>query len=177
MAIPFFSRAARASVVGTLFLSLGFAPALGHMAPLAAAGAHHAIGRSQFNRFGFRGFNRFGFNRFDFDRSGANRFGFGRFGFDRFGVNRFGRNGWNGNQLGFGGWGYWDYPPSAPTEPAAPIIVGGGGPPAVINVYPSAAVGPSAAAGASEALGGCVIHQLQYDGAGNYVGERQSTNC
>ncbi len=179
MAIPLFSGAARALAAGTLCLSLGLAPALAHMAPpLAAPRAHAAIGPGHFAPFAFRGFHRFGAERFGFDRFGVNRFGFDRFGFDRFGVNRFGfdrfgRNAgvWNWNQLGLGGWGYWDGPVSAPAAPSAPIIVGGGGPPVAINVYPGAVAGPG------DAVGGCVIHQLQYDRAGNYVGERQIPNC
>ncbi len=188
MAIPLFSGAVRALAAGTLCLSLGLAPALAHMAPpLAAPRAHAAIGPGHFAPFAFRGFHRFGaerfgfdrfgvnvlFDRFGFDRFGVNRFGFDRFGVNRFGFHRFGRNAgvWNWNQLGLGGWGYWDGPVSAPAAPSAPIIVGGGGPPVAINVYPGAVAGPG------DAVGGCVIHQLQYDRAGNYVGERQIPNC
>ena len=179
MAIPFVSRAARAFLAGTLALSLGLAPAFAHTAPPpAAAGVHQARGFGHFPRSGFRGFNRFGFNRgfnrFDFDRSGVNRFGLERFGFNRFGFNRFGRHGWNGNawnqnQLGFGGWGYSDNSPS--TSAAQAIVLGGAAPPAVINVYPSAAPDPDGY------QGGCVIHQLRYDRAGTYIGERQFSNC
>ncbi len=179
MAIPLVSRAGRAFIAGTLALSLGLAPGFAHVAPpLAAAGVHQARGFGHFPRSGFRGFNRFGFdrgfNRSDFDRFGVNRFGFDRFGFNRFGFNRFGRHGWEGNagnwnQLGFGGWGYSDYSPSAPAAPA--IVLGGGALPAVINIYPGAAPDPV------DYQGGCVIHQLRYDRDGNYIGERQSSNC
>jgi hypothetical protein len=169
MAIPLVSGAARAFLAGTLALSLGLAPAFAHMSPpLAAAGAHQPRGFGHFPRSGFRGFNRFGFNR-GFDR------GFNRFGFNRFGFNRFGRHGWEGNagnwnQLGFGGWGYSDYSPSGPAAAPA-IVLGGGAPPAVINIFPGAAPDPD------DYQGGCVIHKLRYDGAGNYIGERQFSNC
>ena len=157
MAIPFVSGAARAFLAGTLALSLGLAPAFAHMAPPPAfAGVHQARGFGHFPRSGFRGFNRFGFdrgfNRSGFDRFGINRFGFDRFGFNRFGVSRFGRHGWegndeNGNQLGFGGWGYSDYSPSGPAAPA--IVLGGAAPLAVINIYSGAALDPGDSQGAA----------------------------
>ncbi len=38
---------------------------------------------------------------------------------------------------------------------------------------------PGAPAGAADPSpeGGCVIHKLKYDGAGNYVGERLTAGC
>jgi len=174
------TRAARACFTGALVLSLAFTPTVAHMAtPPARTG----IGAGHFAAHGFRGFtrigaDRFGFNRFRFDRFDNHRFDFDRFGFDRFGYNRFGRN---ANALDFGllgldGWGYWGYPPSYPTAPAAPIIIGAGGPPVSINVY----AGGGSGAGDPAAAGGgtCpVLHLLNYDKAGRYVGERQVPAC
>src|SRR5207244_4112624 len=97
------TRAARASAAGTLFFSLGLAPALAHMAafPMAGHAARPTIGAGHFPPFGFRGFDRFASHRFGFDHFGFNRFGpnrFDRFGpnrFDRFGFDRFNRFGFN----------------------------------------------------------------------------------
>jgi hypothetical protein len=146
------TRAARACAAGALVLSLALTPAI--------AAAH---GFGHFAPRGLRGFDRFGVNHFR-----SNRFGF----------HRFGRN---GNALDFGllgldGWGYWDYPSSYPTAPAARIIIGAGGPPVAINVY----AGGGADAGDPPAPGGgaCpVLHQLHYDKDGHYVGERQIPGC
>jgi hypothetical protein len=81
----------------------------------------------------------------------------------RFGLNRFG-----GNQLFVGGWGFggWDgYPASEPSAvSAAPLI---------INVGADPTAGDAGSAGS----GGCVIHKLNYDSNGKYVGERQIPLC
>ena len=53
-----------------------------------------------------------------------------------------------------------------------PIIVGGGAP-VIINVGVDPA--PGDAGGAYS--GGCVIHKLNYDSNGKYVGERQIPQC
>jgi hypothetical protein len=156
-------RAARACPAGTLLLSLALPPAIAHM-PASRTG----IGPGHVAPLGFRSFNRIGVNRFRYNRFGFDRFDNHRFGFNRFGGNV---NAFDSGLLGLDGWGYWGYPPSSPTAPAAPIIVGAGGPPVVINAYSGVAADPG------EHGGGCVIHQLQYDSAGSYVGERQIPGC
>ena len=111
------------------------------------------------------GFNRFGPNRFD--RFGSNRFSFNRF--NRFGFNRFGGNSNCSSAAGVGAAG------AASPIPAAsePIIVGDGAP-VIINI----GVDPGAGdAGAAYRSGGCVIHKLNYDSNGKYVGERQIPHC
>ena len=127
------------------------------------------LGAVIFTHFAPGGFNRrfeagrFGFNRFGpnrFDRFGSNRFN--RFGFNRFGANQLFVGGW-----GWGGWG--GYPAPAASEP---IIVGDSAP-VIINIGVDPAQGD--AAGASS--GGCVIHKLNYDSNGKYVGERQIPQC
>jgi hypothetical protein len=81
----------------------------------------------------------------------------------RFGLNRFA-----GNQLFLGGWGLggWDgYPASEP------IVVGAA--PFIINV----GADPTAGDARGAFTGGCVIHKLNYDSNGKYVGERQIPLC
>jgi hypothetical protein len=121
-----------------------------------------AFGGGHFSHFAPSRFNRrFEAGRFGFNRFGPNRFD--RFGFDRF--NRFGDNQLFVGDWGWGGWGGY----SAPTG-AQPIIVGDSAP-VIINI----GVEPAAAAAASS--GGCVIHKLNYDSNGKYVGERQIPQC
>jgi hypothetical protein len=160
MRIPLSLRAARGCALATLIFSLGVEPSFARMGGAAgAAVARPAFGGGHFSHFAPRGFNR----RFDFDRFGANRFG--RFGFDRF--HRFG-----GDQLfvGGGGWGGWGgFSASGAPEP---IIVGGGAP-VIINV--GVDPGPGDVGGAYS--GGCVIHKLNYDSNGKYVGEREIPQC
>jgi hypothetical protein len=169
MRIPLCLRAARSCALATLIFSLGLGASFARMG--GALSAHPAFGGGHFSHFAPGGFNRrvgsdrFGFHRFgpnQFDRFSANRFG--RFGFDRF--NRFG-----GNQLLIGGgWGGWGgFPASGASEP---VIVGGGAP-VIINV--GADSGPGDAGGAYS--GGCVVHKLNYDSNGKYVGERQISQC
>ena len=100
----------------------------------------------------------FGPNRFD--RFGSNRFN--RFGFNRFGGNQLFVGGW-----GWGGWG--GFPAAAASEP---IIVGDSAP-VIINIGVDPAAGDAAAAYSR----GCVIHKLNYDSNGKYVGERQIPLC
>jgi hypothetical protein len=146
--------------------------------PFFGPPAHAALGRGHFALRGFRDFSRFGANRMGPDRFGFNRFSNDHFGFNRFGFNRFGFNrfGFNANALSFGllgldGFGSWGYPQPFPATPAAPIVVDAGGPSVAINVYTGGGAGDPAAAGA------CVIHRLEYDKAGHYVGERQIPEC
>ncbi len=163
-------RAARASVAGTLFLSVGLAPALAHMAgfPHAGPSGRPGMGYGRGHAFAAPGLNRNGMRR------GPNR-----------GVvdgrGRFVRNGPHGrgsrfNQAltysccGWGGWSGWSGPGSTPTAPDAPVVVGGG-PAFVFNLPSSANVGDGGYGG------GCVIHKLQFDSAGKYIGERQYSEC
>jgi hypothetical protein len=131
--------------------------------------ARPSPGFGHFSHFASRGFNR----RFDFNRFGFNRFGPNRF--DRFGFNRFNRFGFNrfGNQLFVGGWGGWGGWGGAPvsTAPSEPIVVGDGAP-VIINI----GVDPPTGQARAE-YGGCVTHKLIYDGAGKFVGERQTSQC
>ncbi len=185
MRIPLLLRAARVCAAATLIFSLSLAPSYARMGGSGASFARPALGGGHFSRLAPRGFNRgvdfnrFGFNRFGpnrFDHFGFNRFGLNRanrFGFNRF--NRFGSNRFDRNQLliggGWGGWG-WDGGGgvAASTGASEPIIVGDGAP-VIINV----GVGPGDGGGAYGE--GCVIHKLNYDNNGKYVGERQIPQC
>ena len=88
---------------------------------------------------------------------------------------RFGRNGrfWNGG--GFYGSGFW-YGPYGFADTA-----GGGGAGSLIIVVGAPSFNDLPAApneGADPGpQGGCVIHRLNYDSAGKYVGERQTAGC
>jgi hypothetical protein len=172
MRIPLVLRAARGWAAATLIFSLSLAPSYARMGGSGASFARPALGGGHFSRLAPRGFNRgVDFNRFGFNRFGPNRFN--RFGFNRF--NRFGSNRFDGNQLliggGWGGWG-WDGGGGVPASTGAsePIIVGDGAP-VIINV----GVGPGDGGGAYGE--GCVIHKLNYDSNGKYVGERQIPQC
>ena len=183
MRIPLPLRAARVCAAATLIFSLSLAPSYARMGGSGASFARPALGGGHFSRLAPRGFNRgVDFNRFGFNRFGPNRFDhfeFNRFGpnrFNRFGFNRFNRFGssrFDGNQLfvggwGWGGWGGWGgY--SAPSS--LPIIVDSA--PVVINI----GVDPTQSEAAGGLSGGCVIHKLNYDSNGKYVGERQIPLC
>ena len=187
MRIPLPLRAARVCAAATLIFSLSLPPSYARMGGSGASFARPALGGGHFSRLAPRGFNRgvdfnrFGFNRFGpnrFDHFEFNRFGpnrFNRFGFNRF--NRFGSNRFDGNQLliggGWGGWG-WDGWGGAPgsTGASEPIIVGDGAP-VIINV----GVDPGLGDGGGAYSGGCVVHKLNYDSNGKYVGERQIPLC
>jgi hypothetical protein len=184
MRIPFSLRAPRGCVFATLIFSLGLTPSFARMGGSGGApSARPAFGGGHFSHFAPRGFNRgFEASRFGFDRFGSNRFDhfgfsrfgpnrFGRFGFNRF--NRFGLNRFDGNQLVVGGgWGGWGWGAPASTGASAPIIVGGGAP-VIINVGADPALDDAGAAYG----GGCVVHKLNYDNNGKYVGERQIPRC
>jgi hypothetical protein len=152
-------RGARAYALATLVFSLGLSPSYARM---GGSVGRPAFGGGHFTHSAPGGFNR----RFEAGRFGFNRFGPNRF--DRFGFNRFNRFG--ANQLFVGGWGGWGGN-SAPA-PSQPLIVGDSAP-VIINI--SLDPGQGAAPGASS--GGCVIHKLNYDGNGKYVGERQIPQC
>jgi hypothetical protein len=161
MRFPLSFRVARACALATLIVSLGLTPSWARMGggPGPAARPGSGFGHSQ--HFAPHGFNqRFEAGRFGFNHFGPNRFD--RFGFDRF--NRF-----RGSQLLVGGgWGYGGYSAFAAPAPflagdAAPVIIN-------IGVDP----GPGEAGALS---GGCVIHKLNYDNTGRYVGERLIPHC
>jgi hypothetical protein len=167
MRISLATRASRASLAATLVLSLSLSPSF---ARTGGSFARPAFGMAHFSHFAPHGFNRrFDSGRFSFNRFGPRRFdsfGFNRFNrFNRFGFNRF------GNQLFVGGWGGWGgY--SAPAAAFEPIIVGDGAP-VIINI----GVEPTASDAGRAYAGGCVIHKLNYDANGRYVGERQIPLC
>lgn len=155
----------RASVAGTILFSFSLTPVLAHMGGGGFAGAARPGGAFFHGRaFGFHGFGHSAMNHRFF-----------------FGHNRFVRNGFKGKFLfnqglllggccGFG-WGPWSGP--SPTG-AEPVIVSAGGPPVVINLSPPGAASGDVAGGYE---GACVVHQLQFDSAGKYVGERQYPQC
>ena len=159
------TRAARASFAATLILSLSLGPSFARTGGSAGVSfGRPAFGMAHFSHFAPHGFNR----RFDAGRFSFNRFGQKRL--DRFGFNRFDRF---GNQLFVGGWGWGDWSGySAPAAESEPIVVGDGAP-VIINIGTNPA--PSDAGGAY--AGGCVIHKLNYDANGKYVGERQIPLC
>jgi hypothetical protein len=160
-------RGARATALATLVFFLGLSFSLGLSPSYARMGG--AMGRPAFGGGHFSHFAPGGFNR----RSEAGRFGFNRFAlnrFDRFGADRFNRFG--GNPLFGGGWG-WDgwggFPGSAASEP---IIVGASAP-VIINI----GVDPGAGDAGAAYSRGCVVHKLNCDSNGKYVGERQIPLC
>jgi hypothetical protein len=73
--------------------------------------------------------------------------------------------------LGRWGWDGWGGA-SGSTGASEPIIVGDGAP-VIINV----GVDPGLGDGGGAYTGGCVIHKLNYDSNGKYVGERQIPQC
>ena len=111
------------------------------------------------------------------NRNGPNRFIVD--GRGRFVRNGFRGKGSNFNQgLAFGccGWGGWAGSVAAPAASNAPIVVGGG-PSLVINLPLSAYAGDGGAGGDGGNRGGCVVHRLQFDSAGKYTGDQQSSEC
>jgi hypothetical protein len=146
-------RAARTCVAASLFVSLGLAPAFCH--PMFAP-SHPA------------------------SKFGVGRLG-GRSGFDRpfrgSRENRWARagNGWRRNVSAWNGAAYGGFAPwgggflGAPqVASAAPVVIG----------VPAPVPVPAMAPADDRALeGGCVIHMLKYDRAGNYIGEKQYSNC
>jgi hypothetical protein len=172
MRIPLSLRVARACAIATFILSLGLAPSFAHMGAGPGPVARPGPGFGHSPHFAPHGFNRrFEAGRFGFDRFGPNRFD--RSGFNR--LNRFGPNRFGGNQF-FGGWGGsgWDGWGGVPasTEASEPILAGDGAP-VIINI----GVDPGQGDAGGALSGGCVIHKLNYDNAGKYVGERQIPQC
>jgi hypothetical protein len=158
MRISSVMRGARAAAMATLVFSLSLSPSYARMGgPAGGSFARSSFGHS--SHFAPGGLNR----RFEAGRFGFNRFGsdrFNRFGFDRF--SRFG-----GNQVFVGGWGGYSAPGGS-----QPIIVGDSAP-MIINI----GVDPGPGDAGSGYSGGCVIHKLNYDNTGKYVGERQIPQC
>jgi hypothetical protein len=143
--------------------------------PLVFVRPHGRVGGSpsfcgrSFFPFAPDGFNR----RFEAGRFGVNRFGPNRF--NRFGSNRFNRFGFNrfgGNQLFVGGWG-WGGWGGLPAAAAAEPISAGDSAPVIINI----GVDPAAGDAGPAYSRGCVIHKLNYDSNGKYVGGRQIPLC
>jgi len=166
MRFPLSLRAARVCATATLTVFLGLAPSFAHMggSPGPVARPDPGVGRSP--HFAPRGFNR----GFEAGRVGFNHFGPNRF--DRFGFDHFNRYG--GNQLLVGGgwgWGGWGGFPASTGAPE-PYLVGDGAP-VLINID----VDPGAGDAGGAVSGGCVIHKLNYDNTGKYVGERQIPQC
>jgi len=151
-------RGARAYALATLVFSLGLSPSYARM---GGSMGRPAFGGGHFSHFAPGGFNR----RFEAGRFGFNRFGPNRF--NRFGFNRFG-----GSQLFVGGWGWGGWGGFPDTAASEPIIVGDSAP-VIINIGVDPAQGDAAGA----LSGGCVIHKLNYDSNGKYVGERQIPQC
>ena len=151
-------RGARAYALATLVFSLSPSPSCARM---GGSVGRPAFGGGHFQHFAPGGFNR----RFEAGRFGFNRFGPNRF--NRFGFNRFG-----GNQLFVGGWGWGGWGGFPVTAASEPIIVGDSAP-VIINIGVDPAQGDAAGA----LSGGCVIHKLNYDSNGKYVGERQIPRC
>jgi hypothetical protein len=161
-------RGARASALATLVFSLGLSASVARMGGSAGGSfARPTFGGGHFSHFAPGGLKRqFEAGRFGFSRFGPNRF-------DSFGSNRFNRFG--GNPLfvggwGWGGWGGWGGLPD--TAASEPIIVGDSAP-VIINIGVDPAQGDAGAA----LTGGCVIHKLNYDSNGKYVGEHQIPQC
>jgi hypothetical protein len=162
-------RGARATALASLVVSFGFSFSLGLSPSYARMGG--AMGRPAFGGGHFSHFAPGGFNR----RPEAGRFGFSRFGpnrFDRFGANRFGANRFAANPLFGGGWGWGGWGGFPATAASEPIIIGDSAP-VIINIGVDPAAGDAAAAYSR----GCVIHKLNYDSNGKYVGERQIPRC
>ncbi len=177
MRISLATRAARACAAATLVFSLGLAPSYARMGGPGGGGrfAGPASGFGHSPRSAPRGLNpRFNFDRFHFRSFGperSDRFGFNRFGHgwsDRSGFSRFNRF---QNQLLIGGWGWGGWVP-APTATSEPVIVVDT-PPVLISLNS----GPGTGGGGQGSAGSCVIHKLNYDRDGKYVGERQIPHC
>jgi hypothetical protein len=171
MRISLATRATLVCAAATLAFPLGLQPSFARMGGTGGASfARSGPGAGHFPHAAPRGFNR----RFDFGRSGFDRFGdrpSGRFGFNRSGrFNRFGFNRFRGDQLLVGGWG-WGGSGGFPAA-SAPSLAGAAAP-VIINID----FDPAPGAGAAASAGACVIHALNYDSNGKYVGERQIPRC
>lgn len=160
------STAVRACAAAALLLSLPLTPVLAHMPAGPSASAW--IGGRHIAPHSFRAFNRFGFNPSRFEHFDNRRFGFNRSGLNSHAS----YSGYSGPVLD--GAGYGGYTPSFQT--AAPIIIDAAGPPVAIPVYADGDAG-AGDVGAGNAVACPVLHVLNYDEAGRYVGERQVPAC
>jgi hypothetical protein len=165
MRFPLSLRAACACALAMLILSSGPAPSFAHMggggpAPRPGPGFGHS------QHFAPHGLNR----RFEGGQSGFNRFGPNRF--DRFGFNRFNRFG-RDQLVGGGGWGWGGWGGFPASTGASEPILPGDGAPVIINI----GVDPDQGDAGGVVSGGCVIHKLNYDNSGKYVGEHQIPQC
>ena len=172
MRIPFSMRAGAVLAAAALFLSLGLeaplargGPSFGR--PVIGPAIGHGFGHGLRPRFPDAG---------RVSRSFRNPDGLRRFdrfaGFNRFGRSRFFRN---GNGFFNGGYWYWPYAYGSASAGAG----GGGGPVIVVVGAPSFNDPPTAANQSADAgpEGGCVIHKLNYNASGRYLGESQSPHC
>ncbi len=149
MRIPLISRVACACVAATLGFPLALAPSYARMGgPVGGSFARPGVGVGRVSHFAPHGLNQ--------------RFEAGRFGFNRFYGNPLLLGG-----FGWGGWGWGGYPVSS--EP--PVVDEGA--PVIINI----SVEPGQGDAGSALSGSCVIHKLNYDSNGKYVGERQIPHC
>ncbi len=158
MRFPFIRGASRTCAAAALVFSLGLPPSYAHMGGGSGPAARTGPGFGHSPRFAPHGFNR----RFVVGRSGFNRFGPNRL--NRYGFDRFNRFGWNPLFFG-GGWGWGgEFPAAAPLVSEAPVIIAVG-------------ADPDSGYVAGALSGGCVVHKLNYDSNGKYVGERQIPHC
>jgi len=182
MEFSLFKRAGRALLAGSLLLAASLAPAFPHSfsAPGPRASMAHWGGAHRQRAFDGRG-------HFQIDRGPAFAWGWA------WGHKAWGRNGWAHNRWAHYGWGRngarwrngWNggfgydygYGPAYGDRYGEPAALAGGAPPLVFA--PSVTVyAPVAANRGEEAVaGGCVIHKLEYDSTGNYVGEKQYSGC
>ena len=199
------STAARPLFLGWLIVLLGLSSTCAHMLGSSAAPAGHVAIRPFHGPFSAQrgsSWRGWGGPRWNAQRdfawrghyrqdgwprgawSGRERHGWtGRDGYAWGGPGRYGRDGWgwgwrgrgNNGQGDWGGlWasGSWVANPEPNGVATGPeIIVLGGAP------LPAGSAHPAASSGSSEQGEACVIHQLEYDGAGNYVGEKETPNC
>ena len=185
-------KATRALVAGSVIFSLGLSPVyaqglappggpVGHFAmtpfhgPLgvkAASGWRGWGGRGWENRGGFApNVRRDGHNGWaygDVRRGRGNSRWNGRGAYTWTGRGGVGQGGWDGYP-GLWASGSWVVSPEPQGVPAAPEII-------VVGEAPHPAVAGSGG-GSGGQRGGCVIHHLEYDGAGNYVGESETPSC
>ena len=187
------SNVARALLAGSLAVSPGLSSTYAHiLARPGAAAGHVAMGTFHGPLGAHRGSSWRGWSGRGWDgRRGLVWSGYGR---DHWGHGAWsgrdhgiwsgrGHYAWTGRgEYGQGGWGYYPWlwgsgfgggygAVSATAAEPIVIVVDGGAPQPASSVY------PSASSDLSPHGGGCVIHQLEYDSAGNYVGDRETPNC
>jgi hypothetical protein len=161
------ARAARACLAAPLVLSLTVGPSFAGMGggPAGSFGrAGGGMGRGpHVAPHGFGG--RFGTSRFGFNRAGPRPGG----PFAAYPFSRFGHKGWS--PLFVGGWGGWGG--YGASDPATQPVVVGDSAPVTINI----SFGADQRDAPDATAAGCVIHKLEYDSAGKYVGEHVIPHC